>query len=79
MQTKNYLLSHFPSFVKNGTGARIYSKFVRRTVNSHRCRIFQDQTASDLKNTKEKKASHRRQNIKNFNYGSVKFEGQAVT
>ena len=79
MQTKNYLLSHFPSFVKNGTGARIYSKFLRRTVNSHRCRIFQDQTASDLKNTKEKKASHRRQNIKNFNYGSVKFEGQAVT
>ena len=66
MQTKNYLLSHLPSFVKNGTGARIYSKFLRRTVNSHRCRFFQDPTASDLKNTKEKKASHRRQNIKNL-------------
>lgn len=47
-------------------GGRIYSKFLRRTVNSHRCRIFQDPTASDLKNTKEKKASHRRQNIKNL-------------
>lgn len=66
MQTKNYLLSHLPSFVKNGTGACIYSKFLMRTVNSHRCRISQDPTASDLKNTKEKKASHRRKNIKNL-------------
>ena len=66
MQTKNYLLSHMPSFVKNGTGARIYSKFLRLTVNSYRCRIFQHQKASDLKNTKEKNASYRRENIKNL-------------
>ena len=66
MQTKNYLRSHLPSFVKNGTGARIYSKFLRLTVNSHRCRIFQDQKASDLNNTKEKKASYRCENIKNL-------------
>ena len=66
MQTKNYLLSHMPSFVKNRTGARIYSKFLRLTVNSHRCRIFQHQRASDLKNTKEKNASYRRENIKNL-------------
>ena len=66
MQTKNYLLSHMPSFVKNRTGARIYSKFLRLTVNSHRCRIFQHQRASDLKNTKEKNGSYRRENIKNL-------------
>ena len=47
-------------------GARIYSKFLRLTVNSHRCRIFQHQRASDLKNTKEKNGSYRRENIKNL-------------
>ena len=61
MQTKNYLLSHLPSFVKNGTGAGIYQNFWGSSSILIGAVFFKIKKLQISKNT-----SYRRENIENL-------------